>query len=260
VHAARPEQDPAQGPAPAADPVLARHVERERLRAVIEVLLCSGLPTQLLIGQLLAFIGFPPFGPDGEPRAVPVFALTLTDTVVLIALIAALLRAHGERLRDLIVGSRRIPRETALGFILVPLLFIGVGVTVMLLRQLLPWTHNVPSNPFERLMQTPGEAGIFAIVVIVAGGLREEVQRAFLLTRFERWLGGPVVGLVLVSVAFGAGHILQGWDAAIVTGLLGAAWGLLYLRRRSAVAPIVSHAGYNAAQVLQAVVVQSLHA
>jgi membrane protease YdiL (CAAX protease family) len=68
------------------------------------------------------------------------------------------------------------------------------------------------------------------------------------------------VGLVLVSVAFGAGHILQGWDAAIVTGLLGAAWGVLYLLRRSAVAPIVSHAGYNAAQVLQAVAVQSLRA
>jgi membrane protease YdiL (CAAX protease family) len=240
--------------------VLAQPVERERLRAVLEVLVCSGLPTQLLIGQLLAFAGFPPFGPDGEPRAFPVFALTLADTVVLIALIAILLHAHGERLRDLIIGSRRVPRETALGVVLVPFLFVGVGVTVVLLRRFIPWTHNVASNPFERLMQTPGDAGIFAIVVIIAGGLREEVQRAFLLTRFERWLGGSVVGIVLVSVAFGAGHILQGWDAAIVTGLLGAAWGVIYLRRRSAVAPIVSHAGYNAAQVLQAVVVQSLRA
>jgi membrane protease YdiL (CAAX protease family) len=260
VHAAPTEQDPHRDPELSPDPVPARHVERERLTAVLEVLLCSGLPTQLVIGQLLAFAGFPPFGPDGEPRAVPVFALTLCDTVVLIALIAVLLRAHGERLRDLIAGSRGVPREAALGIILVPILFVGVGVMVMLLRRFVPWTHNVPSNPFERLMQTPGEAGIFAIVVIVAGGLREEVQRAFLLTRFERWLGGPFVGLVLVSVAFGAGHILQGWDAAIATGLLGAAWGLLYLRRRSAVAPIVSHAGYNAAQVLQALAIQSLRA
>jgi membrane protease YdiL (CAAX protease family) len=239
---------------------LARSVERDRLTAVLEVLLCSGLPTQLVIGQALALLGFPPFGPDGEPRAIPVFTLTLVDTVVLIALIGALLHARGERLRDLIGGSRLVLREAVLGVVLVPVLFVGVGVTVTLLRRFVPWTHNVPSNPFERLMQTPGEAGVFALVVIVAGGLREEVQRAFLLTRFERWLGGPVVGLVLVSVAFGAGHILQGWDAAIVTGLLGAAWGALYLHRRSAIAPIVSHAGYNAAQVLQAVAVRSLRA
>ncbi len=260
MHAAPPEPDPHGEPESAPRPVPGRPHERERLTAVLEVLLCSGLPTQLVIGQLLAFAGFPPFGPDGEPRAIPVFALTLCDTVVLIALIAALLHAHGERLRDLIAGSRPARREAVLGFVLVPLLFLGVGVTVTLLRRLAPWTHNVPSNPFERLMQTPGEAGVFALVVIIAGGLREEVQRAFLLTRFERWLGGPLVGLVLVSAAFGAGHILQGWDAAIATGLLGVAWGVLYLRRRSAVAPIVSHAGYNAAQVLQALAIQSLRA
>jgi membrane protease YdiL (CAAX protease family) len=260
VHAAPSDPDPAPAAEPPASPALGRRIEHERLTAVLEVLICSGLPTQLVIGQLLAFAGFPPFGPDGAPRAVPVFVLTLADTVVLITLIAVLLHARGERLRDLIAGSRPVRRESALGVVLVPLLFVGVGVTVVLLRRFVPWTHNVPSNPFERLMQTPGDAGIFAIVVIVAGGLREEVQRAFLLTRFERWLGGPIVGLVLVSVAFGAGHILQGWDAAIVTGLLGAAWGVLYLLRRSAVAPIVSHAGYNAAQVLQAVAVQSLRA
>ena len=56
--------------------------------------------------------------------------------------------------------------------------------------------------------------------------------------------------LIIVSLAFGAGHALQGWDASIATGLLGLTWGWLYLRRRSAVAPIVSHAGFDLLQVL----------
>ena len=30
------------------------------------------------------------------------------------------------------------------------------------------------------------------------------------------------------SVAFGLGHLEQGWDAAIATGVLGAVWGCLY--------------------------------
>ena len=67
-------------------------------------------------------------------------------------------------------------------------------------------------------------------------------------------------GLIIVSVAFGAGHAMQGWDATIATGLLGLTWGWLYLRRRSAVAPIVSHAGYNALQILQAFAVPALRA
>jgi membrane protease YdiL (CAAX protease family) len=37
----------------------------------------------------------------------------------------------------------------------------------------------------------------------------------------------------------------------IATGLLGAIWAVVYLRRRSSVAPIVSHAGFNSLEVLR---------
>ena len=73
--------------------------------------------------------------------------------------------------------------------------------------------------------------------------------------RFDVWLGGGTVGVVITSVAFGAGHLLQGVDAAIATGTLGAFWGVLYLRRRSAVAPVVSHSGFNVLQILQALAI-----
>jgi uncharacterized protein len=237
-----------------------RHRHYERILAVLEVLLCSGVPTQLAIGQLLSVIGFPPFGSDGEANALPVFTLAIADTIVLLALIGLLLHARGERVRDLLLGARPVARDVVLGVLLVPVLFVGVGVTVLTVRRLLPWTHNVTLNPFVRLMRTPTEAGLFAVVAMIAGGLREEVQRAFLLHRFETSLGGATVGLVIISVAFGLGHIPQGWDAAIATGLLGVVWGVLYIRRRSAVAPVVSHAGYNAAQILQSLAVQSLRA
>jgi membrane protease YdiL (CAAX protease family) len=55
-------------------------------------------------------------------------------------------------------------------------------------------------------------------------------------------------------VAFGAGHLLQGIDAALATGLLGAFWGAVYLRRRSCVAPMVSHAGFDLLQIVQYIV------
>lgn len=214
--------------------------------------LCSGVPTQILVGQALALAGWAPFSPDGTPRLGPLVALALVDTVLLLGVIAMLLHLGGERVWPLLLGTRPIAREAATGLLLVPALFVGVGLTVLAVRRFLPWAHNVPQNPFEDFLKTPASAGLFAVIAIIAGGLREEVQRVFLLHRFEQHLGGAAFGLIVLSIAFGAGHAMQGWDASIATGLLGLVWGWLYLRRRSAVAPIVSHAGYNAAQILQA--------
>ena len=60
---------------------------------------------------------------------------------------------------------------------------------------------------------------------------------------------------MVTSAAFGAGHLMQGVDATIATGLLGAFWGVIYLRRRSCVAPMVSHAGFDLVQIVQFLVV-----
>jgi membrane protease YdiL (CAAX protease family) len=37
--------------------------------------------------------------------------------------------------------------------------------------------------------------------------------------------------------------------------LLGAFWGMVYLRRRSTVAPMVSHAGFDLLQIVQVIAV-----
>ena len=43
---------------------------------------------------------------------------------------------------------------------------------------------------------------------------------------------------------------MQGWDAAVYTGTLGFIWGVVYLTRGSIIAPMVSHALFNAVQVI----------
>jgi hypothetical protein len=103
------------------------------------------------------------------------------------------------------------------------------------MRALTPQLHNVDVNPFEALAgNSLRDAALLGLVAIVAGGVREELQRAFLLDRFERYLGPSWAGVVLLSTAFGLGHLLQGRDAAIATGAMGAFWAVIYLRRRAA--------------------------
>lgn len=222
--------------------------------ALFEVLICSDFPTQLALAATFAALGYPAFGANGQLQIGFVLGVSLVDTVLLVGLILIFLRVHGERPRDVLFGPRRIIDEVRFG---VPLTFIGLalGFSVLLaIQYFMPSLHSVPQNPLEGLLSSPRDAWLFALVAIVAGGIREEVQRAFLLHRFEVWLGGGVVGVAVTSTAFGAGHLIQGYDAGIVTGLLGAMWGIVYLRRRSAVAPIVSHAAFDLLQILQFVV------
>jgi membrane protease YdiL (CAAX protease family) len=222
------------------------------MTAIAEVLLCSSVPTQVLIAEILGMVGWMPFDETGQLSLRFVVTLSVADTVVLVGLMVALTAAHGERVRDLWLGSRPGGREAIVGALLIPVVFFLVVVLLTVLMAVAPWLHNVPTNPLEQMAGTAGGAALLAIVAILAGGVREELQRAFLLRRFERHLGGATVGVVVLSVAFGLGHSVQGWDAVVTTGLLGAFWAVLYLRRRSAIAPVVSHAGFNALEVLRA--------
>ena len=228
-----------------------------RMTAIAEVLLCSSVPTQVLIASILGMAGWMPFDEAGHLSLRFVVTLSVADTVVLIGLMVALTVAHGERVQDLWLGSRPVRREAIIGTLLIPVVFFLVVVLLTVMMAVAPWLHNVPTNPLEQMAGTAGGAALLAIVAILAGGVREELQRAFLLRRFERHLGGAAAGVVVLSVAFGLGHIVQGWDAVITTGLLGAFWAVLYLRRRSAVAPLVSHAGFNALEVLRVAITGS---
>ena len=247
------ERDPpAYLPGPKPAPVAAGDLLRDRIVAVTEVILCSSVPTQIAIGLLLRLAGWSPTDAAGHLSLSFVVTLSLADMALLVVLMVVLLRAHGESAADLWLGRRPRGRETRLGFLLIPVVFVSVVVLLNVIRLVAPSLHNVADNPLEQLARTPLQAAIFGLVVIFAGGVREELQRAFLLRRFEQHLGGATAGLVVISVGFGLGHTVQGWDAVMATGALGAFWAVVYLRRRSSIAPMVSHAGFNALEVLGA--------
>lgn len=232
-------------------PIPAGSLAAARAGALFEVLACSDYPTQFVVGQALIVAGLRPVGADGHYSPAFVFALSLIDAVLLVALACAFLAAHGERPRDVLFGRRPVLREALVGLLLVPAVFLLAVLVLVAVHVLAPSLHNVSKNPLETLLSSPARAVLFGLVVVGGGGVREEVQRAFILHRFEQHLGGARLGLVLSSLAFGAGHLIQGWDAGVATAALGAFWGFLYLARRSIAAPGVSHAGFDLAQIIR---------
>jgi membrane protease YdiL (CAAX protease family) len=232
-------------------PVPRRVLAIERLGALVEVIICSGFPSQILLILVLRGFGMNMMTDEGRLSPPFVFTLSLLDAGVVLGLIVFFLRAHHESAWHVLVGNRPILREALLGITLLPAIFMFTVLVLVVILRFAPQLHNVTNNPLEDMLRTRDDALIFAGVVMLAGGVREEVQRGFIVHRFGQYLGGAGWGVAIYSVIFGLGHAEQGIDAMIVTGLLGAAWGLLYIARRSIVASMVSHAGFNLAQLLK---------
>ena len=242
-------REPLQAPAPPPGH-LPFTAGRPRRAAALEVVLCSGFPTQLALAVVLTRLGVASVGRGGELSLLYVVTLSLGDAVLLVGLIAYFLRRGGERPLAVLLGSGPRRPDVILGLALIPLTVLLAWAGLQLLHTFWPGLRNVSENPIEGLIRSPLDAVIFAVVAIVAGGLREEIQRAFILRRFEQHLGGGWLGLAVFSLVFGLGHYIQGWDAAIVTAGLGAIWGALFLLRRSIVPAVISHAGFNTSEIL----------
>jgi len=222
-----------------------------RIVALFEVLLCSDYPTQFAVGATLSAFGLRPLDAHGALSLRYVVGLSLIDTALLVGLIVFFLRTHREPVRDVLFGVRSPLREAELGIPLtIGALVLAIGA-IATVRFAAPSLHNIEHNPLQDLMHGRGDIALFTLVVVVAGGIREEIQRAFILHRFDVWLGGATTGLVVSSLSFGIGHLLQGRDVAVATGILGFYWGAVYLRRRSSIGPMVSHAGFNLLELLQ---------
>lgn len=222
--------------------------------AISEIILCSGFPTQLALANILALIGFSAFSETGTLNLSYVVILSLADTIVLICLIFFFLTRGNENPKDIFFGTKPLAREINIGLVLIPITVVFAISSIQLLYILWPSLRSAEENPIEALINSPLNAMIFIGVAVIAGGLREELQRAFILHRFRNQLEKQWLGLFIFSIVFGLGHYIQGWDAVIVTALLGATWGAVFLLRKNVVSTIISHAGFNVTEILIALV------
>ena len=250
------------GPSHIADPVVDVVPEgtvepppaRRMLAAIGEMMICSGFPTQIGLALLFRAAGLAEASSDGQISLPFVAVVSLADTALLLGLMLWFLQAGGQTAGQLWLGARPLLPEIVRGVLLTPLILAGVGLLLLAIQEWAPQLRTVPVNPLEALARRgPMQAATLGVVAVVAGAIREELQRAFLVDRFERHVGPVWIGVVVLSALFGLGHLLQGWDAAIATGVLGACWAVIYVRRRSIVMPLVSHALFNSLEIVRMV-------
>jgi membrane protease YdiL (CAAX protease family) len=166
------------------------------------------------------------------------------NKLIVFAALLLLLRLEGEGFGALGVDRREWTQHLGVGLVIGVAMFIGLNVALdSALSSLMP--RPPASGPsVTTFFRQPGNLLVWLPIGIFGGGVVEELQRIFVLTRFEKWLGRPglILGVALSSAMFGFGHRYQGLGTALSTAVSGVVFALVYLRRRSALEPITAHA------------------
>jgi uncharacterized protein len=220
----------------------------DRVQAAVEIILVSGLISGFFAALPLSL--FHVKNMDHLLKDVRILSIyLLLESGITFLLLFAFLKLHRENLNSLGFRWEAWKRNFAIGLALVPIFFAINATVAIFFKNYLPRFY-MEQNPLVENLHTPQQFALFVFSAIIAGGIKEEMQRAFILSRFRTYLGGAAAGLVLWSLAFGTGHYVQGAQGMVIASLYGFIFGLTYLLSGSLVAPIVAHSAYDSLAIL----------
>jgi len=177
---------------------------------------------------------------QGNLSFVLLAVATIFRDLGLVSLILFFLWRNGENVERIGWSLRRAGREAALGVALfIPFVF-GAA---LLERGLLRVGLSRPATPLPCFLEARGgsEFLLAAVLVAVVAVAEEIIFRGYLILRFQAVLRGSARAVLLSSVIFSLGHGYEGSAGLVTVGVMGAVFAVIYLWRRSLVAPIVMH-------------------
>lgn len=172
------------------------------------------------------------------------FVLTAVATIVrdlgLLSLILFFIWRNREPIRQIGWTFRNGWRDIPLGIALSIPLFYGV---ILLEGALEALGFSVPATPMPSFLATEGIAEIllaFVLVVVVAV-TEETIFRGYLTLRFRAIGASSAVAVLLSATIFSLGHGYEGSARVVTVGVMGLLFALVYLWRKSLIAPMVMH-------------------
>ncbi len=158
----------------------------------------------------------------------------------LVFLILYFVRSNGEPLQRIGWSFRQRRRDVLLGIVLFVPVFYGAA---LLDKALISAGFSGGIKSVESLLIPKGwpEFVLAAILVVIVAVSEETIFRGYLILRFETLTQSPLAAAVLSSLIFSVGHGYEGSAGLVTIGAMGFAFALIYLWRRSLVAPMVMH-------------------
>jgi membrane protease YdiL (CAAX protease family) len=146
---------------------------------------------------------------------------------------------NGELFSHIGFTLHKAGREIALGVGLFIPLIIAVS---MIERAMRAAGLSMPEAAPSFLVPTGTEQYVLAFVLLIVIAVSEEVMfRGYLIRRFESLTGNSVSALIIAAFLFSLGHAYQMSGGVIGVGLLGIVFGVIFLWRKSLLAPMTMH-------------------
>jgi membrane protease YdiL (CAAX protease family) len=165
---------------------------------------------------------------------------TILRDLALLSLILFFTWRNGEPRTDLGWRFTHLYREAFLGFLLyVPFFFL----VALMDQTLVKIGFSEPQTPGPSLFEFQGQVDlVLAIVLVVVVALCEEsIFRGYLYFRLRTVTRSTTAALLLTSTTFALGHGYEGSLGVVTVGVMGLIFNLVYLWRKSLVAPMVMH-------------------
>jgi len=102
---------------------------------------------------------------------------------------------------------------------------------------------SVPSTPLPSFLAARGMVEfLLALILVVIVALAEEtIFRGYLILRLKAVTANPMAAVLLSAAIFSLGHGYEGSAGVVTVGVMGMVFALIYMWRKSLVAPIVMH-------------------
>jgi membrane protease YdiL (CAAX protease family) len=165
---------------------------------------------------------------------------TILRDLALVALVLFFIWRNKESIKSIGWMARKGLKEVLIGVLLFLPMFYVTGILDHLLVEA---GFSSPSTPLPALEATGGLTEIIlgVILVTIVAISEETIFRGYLILRFKNIFASPAVAVIFSSVIFSLGHGYEGSAGVVTVGFIGFIFALVYLWRKSLVAPIVMH-------------------
>ncbi len=147
---------------------------------------------------------------------------------------------NGEKFSKIGWVTKGYPKEIVIGILLYIPMIYGLSYVEQ-------WLQGAGlSFPKGHVPSFLEPTGIFQMVVatfmiIIVAVSEETIFRGYLILRFGSITNSLPATVIISSVIFSIGHGYEGIGGVVIVGIMGSIFALVYLWRKSLVAPIVMH-------------------
>ena len=165
---------------------------------------------------------------------------TILRDIALVCLILYFLWKNGEPVERVGWTLKHFWKDFFIGLVLFIPLYFCAGLLEKALQRA---GFSVPATPVPSYL-TPGDIPMMVLavfLVVVVAVAEETIFRGYLVTRFRDLKTGAPAAVVLSAFVFSIGHGYEGTAGVITVGAMGLVFALVYIWRRSLVAPMIMH-------------------